>query len=101
MKSPCVAERPGAKRGGSNRAVCNASEARASVVKRPAYERGRGGAEPVRVRRRPWKALLFQERALRNPPAYWALNVRMVVLGTRESRLGPVACGVTGSDARL
>jgi hypothetical protein len=26
-----------------------------------------------------------------NPPAYWALNVRMVVLGTRESRLGP-AC---------
>ena len=34
-----------------------------------------------------------------NPPAYWALNVRMVVLGTRESRLGPVACGVAGSDA--
>jgi hypothetical protein len=30
----------------------------------------------------------------------WALNVRMVVLGTRESRLGPVACGVAGSDAR-
>jgi hypothetical protein len=23
----------------------------------------------------------------------------MVVLGTRESRLGPVACGVAGSDA--
>ena len=28
-----------------------------------------------------------------NPPAYWALNVRMVVLGTRESRLGPARCG--------
>ena len=40
-----------------------------------------------------WKALLVQERALRNPPAYWALNVRMVVLGTRESRLGPAGCG--------
>ena len=39
------------------------------------------------------KAFWFQERALRNPPAYWALNVRMVVLGTRESRLGPGACG--------
>ena len=26
--------------------------------------------------------------------------MRMVVLGTRESRLGPVACGVAGSDAR-
>jgi hypothetical protein len=36
---------------------------------------------------------LVQERALRNPPAYWALNVRMVVLGTRESRLGPAAVG--------
>jgi hypothetical protein len=24
-----------------------------------------------------------------DPPAYWALNVRMVVVGTRESRLGP------------
>jgi hypothetical protein len=34
-----------------------------------------------------------------DPPAYWALNVRMVVVGTRESRLGPVACGVAGSDA--
>src|SRR5919199_938816 len=54
---------------------------------------GGEGAEPVRPRRRPWKALLVQERALRSPPAYWALNVRMVVLGTRESRLGPVACG--------
>ena len=54
------------------------------------------GAEPFRARRRPRKASLFQERALRNPPAYWALNVRMVVLGTRESRLGPVACGVNG-----
>jgi hypothetical protein len=36
---------------------------------------------------------LVQERALRNPPAYWALNVRMVVLGTRESRLDPIVCG--------
>ena len=24
-----------------------------------------------------------------DPPAYWALNVRRVVVGTRESRLGP------------
>jgi hypothetical protein len=50
--------------------------------------------------RRPWKALLVQERALRNPPAYWALNVRMVVLGTRESRLGPDRLRGEGSDAR-
>jgi len=28
-----------------------------------------------------------------DPPAYWALNVRMVVVGTRESRLDPVVCG--------
>jgi hypothetical protein len=34
-----------------------------------------------------------------DPPAYWALNVRTVVVGTQESRLGPVACGVAGSDA--
>src|SRR5919107_2215392 len=61
---------------------------------------GREGAEPVRPRRRPRKALSVQERALRNPPAYWALNVRMVVLGTRESRLGPAGCGLAGSDAR-
>jgi hypothetical protein len=57
------------------------------------------GAEPVRARRRPRKALLVQERALKNPPAYWALNVWKVVLGTRESRLGPAICGVAGSDA--
>jgi hypothetical protein len=86
-----VAERPGAKRGGINRTVCNASEARASVVTRIRREAGEEGAEPVRPRRRPWKALLVQERALRNPPAYWALNVRMVALGTRESRLGPAS----------
>ena len=101
MKPPRVTERSGAKRGGSNRAVCNASEARVSVVTQLRREAGEEGAEPVRPRRRPRKALLVQERALRNPPAYWALNVRMVVLGTRESRLGPVACGVAGSDARL
>ena len=35
-----------------------------------------------------------------DPPAYWALNVRMVVVGTRESRLGPVACGGAGSEGR-
>ena len=93
MKPPCVAERPGAKRGGINRTVCNASEARTSVVTQIRREAERGGAEPVRPRRRPRKALLVQERALRNPPAYWALNVRMVVLGTRESRLGPAVCG--------
>ena len=33
-----------------------------------------------------------------NPPAYWALNVRMVVLGTRESRLGPA--GLRGGGKR-
>ncbi|MGH8575208.1 MAG: hypothetical protein ACREX8_21950, partial [Gammaproteobacteria bacterium] len=37
--------------------------------------------------------------ALRNPPAYWAWNVWIVGLETGESRLGPVACGVAGSDA--
>jgi hypothetical protein len=99
VKPPCVAERPGAKRGGINRTVCNVSEARASVVTRIRREAGEEGAEPVRPRRRPRKAQFVQERALRNPPAYWALNVRMVVLGTRESRLGPGACGAAGSDA--
>jgi hypothetical protein len=44
-------------------------------------------------RRRPWKAPGIRERAPRNPPAYWALNGRMVVLGTGESLLGPVAVG--------
>src|SRR3954454_22148485 len=90
---PCVVERPGAKRGGSDRAVCNVSEARGSVVKRPVERRGREGAEPVRGRPRPWEAPGIQKRALSNPPAYWALNVRMVVLGTWESRLGPAAVG--------
>ena len=38
---PCVVERPGAKRGPINRAVCNASEALVSVVKEsPPYGRG-------------------------------------------------------------
>ena len=46
------------------------------------------------------EALLVQERALKNPPAYWALNARKVVLGTRESRLGPDRLWVKGSDAR-
>ena len=89
MMPPCVVERPGAKRGRIDRAVCNASEALVSVVKRSRQWAGREGAKPVTRRRRPPKALLVQERALRNPPAYWALNVRRVVLGTRESRLGP------------
>jgi hypothetical protein len=44
-------------------------------------------------RRRPWKAPGIRERAPRNPPAYWAWNGRMVVLGTGESLLGPVAVG--------
>jgi hypothetical protein len=35
------------------------------------------------------------------PSGVWAWNGRMVVLGTGESLLGPVACGVAGSDARL
>jgi len=43
---------------------------------------------------------LVQERALRNPPAYWALNVRTVVVGTRESRLDPDRLRGEGSDAR-
>src|SRR6266496_5944635 len=90
---PCVVERPGAKRGVSDRAVCNVSEARASVVKRTRLRAGREGAEPVTRRRRPRKAPGIQKRALRNPPAYWALNVWMVVLGTRESRLGPATVG--------
>ena len=37
---------------------------------------------------------------MRNPPAYWALNVRMVVVGTRESRLDPDRLRGEGSDAR-
>ena len=88
-----MVERLGAKRGGIDRAVCNASEAWVSVVRHSRLRAEEEGAEPVCVRRRPWKALLVQERALRNPPAYWALNVRTVVVGTRESRLGPVAAG--------
>jgi RNA-directed DNA polymerase len=51
------------------------------------------------TRRRPWKAFLFQERALRNPPAYWALNARTVIVGTRESRLRPRSSAGEGSDA--
>src|SRR4051794_7574364 len=39
---PCVVERPDAKRGVSDRAVCNVSEARASVVKRPPVGGTRG-----------------------------------------------------------
>ena len=35
-----------------------------------------------------------------DPLAYWALNVRMVVVGTRESRLGPDRLRGEGSDAR-
>ena len=70
VKPPCVVERPGAKRGGINRAVCNVSEALASVVKGARRWRVNEGAEPVRAGRRPRKALLFQERALKNPPAY-------------------------------
>src|SRR4051794_41566792 len=90
---PCVVERPGAKRGGSDRAVCNVSEARVSVVKRPVERRGREGGEPVRRRRRPWKGPGIQKRGLRNPPADLAVNVRMVGLGTRESRLRPAPVG--------
>jgi hypothetical protein len=68
---PCVVERPGAKRGESDRPVCNASEACVSVVRvtRPLLGVGQGDAEPFTIRRRPWKTFLFQERALRNPPA--------------------------------
>src|SRR5918995_4918131 len=53
VKPPCVAERPGAKRGGINRAVCNASEARTSVVtesRREAGERGsRAGSSTAKA----------------------------------------------------
>ena len=34
-----------------------------------------------------------------DPPAYWVLNVRMVVVGTRESRLDPDRLRGEGSDA--
>ena len=48
VKPPCVAERPGAKRGGIDCAVCNVSEA---LIKRrqamPACEWEIEGAEPV------------------------------------------------------
>ena len=49
MKPPCVVERPGAKRGGINRAVCNVSEALVSVVKGARLVGGQEGAEPVRA----------------------------------------------------
>jgi len=50
-----VVERPGAKRGGINRAVCNVSEALVSVVKGARLWAGQEGAELLSVRRRPWK----------------------------------------------
>jgi hypothetical protein len=53
-KPPRVAERPGAKRGGCDRAVCNVSEARASVVMRPAPRAGgrgcRAGSSTAKAR---------------------------------------------------
>jgi hypothetical protein len=99
VKPPCVAERPGAKRGGINRAVCNASEARTSVVTQIRREAGKRGSRAGSSTAKATEAFLVQERALKNPPAYWALNVRMVVLGTRESRLGPASLRGAGSDA--
>jgi len=36
------------------------------------------------------------EAGAEEPSGVWALNVRMVVLGTGESLLGPVACGRGG-----
>ena len=53
MKPPCVVERPGAKRGGINRAVCNVSEALVSVVK---GARLRAGLRGSRARPRGAKA---------------------------------------------
>src|SRR5918995_5154832 len=89
---PCAVERPGAKRGGATvRSATRVKPEQASSRSR--RWAGRGGAEPVYGRRRPWKAPGIRERAPRNPPAYWAWNGRMVVLGTGESLLGPVAVG--------
>src|SRR5687768_5996894 len=97
---PCVVERPGVKRGRATvRSATRVKPEQASSRGRRGA--GRGGAGAVYGRRRPRKAPGIRERAPRNPPAYWALNGRMVGLGTGESLLGPVACGVAGSEARL
>jgi hypothetical protein len=79
-------------RGGINWSVRSVSEARTSVVNRPAFG-GREGAEPVVLRRRPWKTSLVQEPTSRNPPAWLAWNGQKVVLGTGEALLGPAAAG--------
>ena len=38
------------------------------------------------------ESVLVPGGTLKNPPTYWALNVRKVVRETQESRLGTVAC---------
>jgi hypothetical protein len=47
------------------------------------------------------ESVLVPGAGAEGPSGVLGVNVRMVVLGTRESRLGPVACGVAGSDALL
>ena len=100
VKPLCVVERPGAKRGGINRAVCNVSEALVSVVKGARLRVGQEGAEPVRAGRRPRKASLFQEWALRNPPAYRGAERANGRPGNSGEPSRPRRCGVAGSDAR-
>ena len=59
---PCVAERRGAKRGGSTgRSAAKAKPV--GVVNVPHRVVGQGGAEPARTRRRPWKTPMVLEIA--------------------------------------
>src|SRR5438046_10562564 len=97
---PCVVERLGAKRGGINRAVCNVSEALVSVVKGACVRAGQEGAELVRAGRRPRKALLFQEWALRNPPAYRGAERANGRPGNSGEPSRPRRLRGAGSDAR-
>ena len=84
-----MVERPGAKRGGTtDRSVaCVKLRGLTSVV---IY---REGAEPLVWRRRPRKVPGNRKRAPKNPPAQWARNGQMVVLGNGEILLGPVTTG--------
>jgi hypothetical protein len=86
---PCVVERPGAKRGGTTgRSVASVKlRGLTSVV---IY---REGAEPLVWRRRPRKVPGIRKRAPKDPPAQWARNGQMVVLGNGEILLGPATTG--------
>ena len=65
---PASVERPGSKRGGATGRSAALSEV-CSVVKDSRVERGTGGAEPVWIWRRPWKAPVNLERVPRDTPA--------------------------------